>query len=128
MITWQTQETECWRKGTQWDEVVVGNPDVVLKVRYAIAITRVPENVDDEVTGGWKIVEVRFKITCECGADGNVDGQGTYASVVYCMKSPFASIAGVLKWLTEEEVFASHVPRHYRMRILCASLRHNRKQ
>lgn len=58
LVTWQTQETECWRKGTQWDEVVVGNPDVVLNVRYAIAITRVAENVDDEVTSGWKIVEV----------------------------------------------------------------------
>jgi hypothetical protein len=58
MITWQTQETECWRKGTSWDEVVVGSPDKVLKVRYAISITRDGEKLDDEVTSGWKIAEV----------------------------------------------------------------------
>jgi len=39
-------------------EVVVGAEDKVEQCTYVAAITRIPEELDDEVTGGWKVVEV----------------------------------------------------------------------
>ena len=39
-------------------EVAVGAEDKVEQCMYAAAITRVPEELDNELTGGWKIIEV----------------------------------------------------------------------
>jgi len=43
-------------------EVVVGAEDKVEQCTYVAAITRVPEDLDDEVTGGWKVVEVSVHV------------------------------------------------------------------
>ena len=40
-------------------EVVVGAEDKVEQCTYVAVITRLPEELDNELTGGWKVVEVR---------------------------------------------------------------------
>ena len=40
-------------------EIIVGSEDRVEQCHYAAVITRVQEELDDELTGGWKVVEVR---------------------------------------------------------------------
>ena len=39
-------------------EIVVGSEDRVEQCHYAAVITRVEEELDNELTGGWKIIEV----------------------------------------------------------------------
>jgi hypothetical protein len=41
---------------------MVGKEDRVEQCMYAAVITRIEEDLDDELTGGWKIVEVSFSI------------------------------------------------------------------
>ena len=43
-------------------EVAVGAEDKVEQCMYAAAITRVPEELDNELTGGWKIIEVSSNV------------------------------------------------------------------
>ena len=40
-------------------EIVVGAEDRVEQCHYAAVVTRVEEELDNELTGGWKVVEVR---------------------------------------------------------------------
>lgn len=42
-------------------DVVVGAEDKVEQCTYAAVITRVEEELDDELTGGWKVIEVRLQ-------------------------------------------------------------------
>lgn len=39
-------------------EIAVGAPDKVEQCMYAAVITRVEEDLDNELTAGWKIIEV----------------------------------------------------------------------
>lgn len=39
-------------------EIVVGAENKVEQCTYVAAITRIPEELDDELTGGWKVIEV----------------------------------------------------------------------
>ena len=39
-------------------EIVVGAPDKVEQATYGAVITRVESELEDELTGGWKIIEV----------------------------------------------------------------------
>jgi import inner membrane translocase subunit TIM44 len=39
---------------------MVGKEDRVEQCMYAAVITRIEEDLDDELTGGWKIVEVKL--------------------------------------------------------------------
>lgn len=57
MVTFATQEMLLFRNAKS-GEVVVGAEDKVEQCTYAAAITRIPEELDNELTGGWKIVEV----------------------------------------------------------------------
>jgi import inner membrane translocase subunit TIM44 len=65
LVTLSTQEISCWRN-VKTGEVIAGNEDVVQKCRYAMSLTRVPEDVGDELTGGWKVQEVSF-VFAGCG-------------------------------------------------------------
>ena len=58
IITFATQEVLLFRNA-KTREVVVGAEDKVEQCMYVAAITRVEEELDNELTGGWKIVEVR---------------------------------------------------------------------
>ena len=58
VITFQSQEILLFRNAKTRD-IVVGAEDKVEQCAYAAVITRVEEELDDELTGGWKVIEVR---------------------------------------------------------------------
>lgn len=58
LISFATQEVMIFRNA-KTKEVAVGAEDKVEQCTYVAAITRIPEELDDELTGGWKVVEVR---------------------------------------------------------------------
>jgi mitochondrial import inner membrane translocase subunit TIM44 len=57
VVTFNTQEVLLFRNA-KTKEVVVGKEDRVEQCMYAAVITRIEEEMDDELTGGWKVVEV----------------------------------------------------------------------
>ncbi|KAF8582740.1 TIM44 subunit of mitochondria import inner membrane translocase [Ramaria rubella] len=57
VITFSTQEMLVFRNAAT-REVVVGAENKVEQCTYAAVITRVESELDNEVTGGWKIVEM----------------------------------------------------------------------
>ncbi|KAH9852120.1 mitochondria import inner membrane translocase TIM44 subunit [Lenzites betulinus] len=57
VITFATQEMLLFRN-VKTGEIVVGAEDRVEQCHYAAVITRVEEELDNELTGGWKIVEM----------------------------------------------------------------------
>lgn len=61
VITFATQEMPIFRN-VKTGEIVVGAEDRVEQCHYAAVITRVEEDLDNELTGGWKIIEVRVLI------------------------------------------------------------------
>ena len=56
-MTFATQEVYLLRDA-KTSEVVVGAEDNVEQCRYAMVITRVEEELGNELTGGWKVIEV----------------------------------------------------------------------
>lgn len=58
-MTFSTQEVLLFRNAAS-REIVVGAENRVEQCVYAAVITRVHEELADEVTGGWKVVEVSF--------------------------------------------------------------------
>lgn len=61
VITFATQEVLLFRN-VKTGEIAVGAEDRVEQCHYAAVITRVEEELDNELTGGWKIVEVRLAL------------------------------------------------------------------
>jgi mitochondrial import inner membrane translocase subunit TIM44 len=57
IVTFDTQELMLFRNAKS-GEIVIGSEDKVEQCRYAAIITRVEEDLNNELTGGWKIVEV----------------------------------------------------------------------
>ncbi|CAE6513782.1 unnamed protein product [Rhizoctonia solani] len=57
VVSFSTQEVLVFRNAKS-GEVVVGAPDRVEQCSYAAVITRVEDELDNELTGGWKVVEV----------------------------------------------------------------------
>ncbi|KAI0343207.1 mitochondria import inner membrane translocase TIM44 subunit [Trametopsis cervina] len=57
VITFTTQEMLLFRNAKS-GEIVVGAEDKVDQCHYAAVITRVEEELDNELTGGWKVVEM----------------------------------------------------------------------
>lgn len=67
LVTFATQELLLFRNA-KTGEAAVGSEDAVDSCRYALVITRVEKELDNELTGGWKIVEVSLsRFTGECG-------------------------------------------------------------
>ena len=58
VITFTTQEVLLFRD-RKTREVVIGAEDRVEQCNYAAVITRVEEELENELTGGWKVIEVR---------------------------------------------------------------------
>lgn len=56
-MTFSTQEILLFRNAAS-REIVVGAENRVEQCVYAAVITRVGEEMADEVTGGWKVIEV----------------------------------------------------------------------
>ena len=59
VITFQSQEILLFRNA-KTREIAVGAEDKVEQCSYAAVITRVEEDLDDELKGGWKVIEVCF--------------------------------------------------------------------
>ena len=57
LVSFATQEMLLFRNA-KTAEIVVGAENKVEQCTYVAAITRIPEQLDDELTGGWKIIEV----------------------------------------------------------------------
>lgn len=57
VITFATQEVLLFRNAKS-GEVVVGAENRVEQCMYAAVVTRVEEELEDELTGGWKVIEV----------------------------------------------------------------------
>ena len=58
MVVFQTQEVVLFRHA-KTGEPLVGRPDAVESVNYAAVFARLEDELEDEVTGGWKLMEVR---------------------------------------------------------------------
>ncbi|EUC59638.1 import inner membrane translocase subunit TIM44 [Rhizoctonia solani AG-3 Rhs1AP] len=57
VVSFSTQEVLVFRSA-KTGEVVVGAPDRVEQCSYAAVITRIEDELDNELTGGWKVVEM----------------------------------------------------------------------
>ena len=57
IVSFATQEMLLFRNA-KTAEIVVGAEDKVEQCTYVAVVTRLPEELDNELTGGWKIVEV----------------------------------------------------------------------
>lgn len=57
VVTFSTQEMLVFRNAAT-GEVVVGAEDRVEQCTYAAVMTRIEGELDNEITGGWKVVEV----------------------------------------------------------------------
>ncbi|KAF8159502.1 hypothetical protein B0H34DRAFT_788695 [Crassisporium funariophilum] len=57
IISFATQEVLLFRNA-KTGEVAVGADNKVEQCTYVAAITRVPEELEDEITGGWKVIEM----------------------------------------------------------------------
>jgi len=57
LVTFATQELLLYRNA-KTGEAVVGSEDAVDSCRYAIVLTRVDTELENPLTGGWKVVEV----------------------------------------------------------------------
>ncbi|KAI0080134.1 TIM44 subunit of mitochondria import inner membrane translocase [Panus rudis PR-1116 ss-1] len=57
VITFATQEMLLFRNA-KTGEIVVGAEDRVEQCHYAAVITRVEEELDNELTGGWKVIDM----------------------------------------------------------------------
>jgi import inner membrane translocase subunit TIM44 len=58
IVTCTTQEVLLFRD-RKTREIVVGQENKVEQCTYFAAVTRIPEEMENEITGGWKVVEVR---------------------------------------------------------------------
>lgn len=63
IITFATQEVLLFRNA-KTGEAMVGADNKVEQCTYVAAITRIPEDLGNEVTGGWKVIEVRSTLIC----------------------------------------------------------------
>ncbi|KAJ1954032.1 protein translocase subunit [Linderina pennispora] len=57
VVTFQTQENNVFRD-KKTGEIVQGSEDVIEACHYVSIFTKVPENADDPVTNGWKMIDL----------------------------------------------------------------------
>ena len=57
LVTFATQELLLFRNA-KTGEAAVGAENSVDACRYALVLTRVEKEMDNELTGGWKVVEM----------------------------------------------------------------------
>ena len=65
LITFATQEMLLFRNA-KTGEISVGAEDKVEQCIYVAAVTRIAEELDNELTGGWKVVEVNCNLSVLC--------------------------------------------------------------
>ncbi|GAA5961943.1 hypothetical protein JCM21900_001156 [Sporobolomyces salmonicolor] len=57
VISWRTQEVLAYRD-LKTDEITVGDDNKIEQVGYVAVLTRVEEELDNEETGGWKVIDM----------------------------------------------------------------------
>ncbi len=57
VVSWRTQEVLAYRD-LKTGEITVGDENKIEQVGYVAVLTRVEEELDNEVTGGWKIIDM----------------------------------------------------------------------
>ena len=57
VITFQTQEL-MYFKDPKTGEIIDGSVEQAIQCRYAMVLTRVESELENEITGGWKIIEL----------------------------------------------------------------------
>jgi import inner membrane translocase subunit TIM44 len=57
LVTFATQELLLFRNAKS-GEVIVGSESDVEQCRYAMVLTRLEAELENEKTGGWKVIEV----------------------------------------------------------------------
>lgn len=62
VVAWRTQEVLAYRD-LKTGEVVVGDENKIEQVGYVAVLTRVEEELDNKITGGWKIIDVSSKVS-----------------------------------------------------------------
>jgi len=80
LVTFATQELLLYRNA-KTGEAVVGSEDAVDSCRYAIVLTRVDTELENPLTGGWKVVEVSFHTSDSDVADRQMARRGTKSFV-----------------------------------------------
>lgn len=87
VVTFATQEVLLF-KNAKTAEIVVGAENRVEQCQYAAVITRVEDELDNELTAGWKVIEVR-------SIPYQPSGSSSHMSMLYCcVSSSFASTDG----------------------------------
>jgi import inner membrane translocase subunit TIM44 len=93
LVTFATQELLLFRNAKTGD-VVVGSENDVEQCRYAMVLTRVDTELDNELTGGWKVVEVSGSGRVLSGrgradvADGEARRQGFHVAPLCIVTIP----------------------------------------
>jgi import inner membrane translocase subunit TIM44 len=61
VVSWRTQEVLAYRD-LKTNEIAVGDENKIQQVGYVAVLTRVEEDLDNEETGGWKVIDVRSSL------------------------------------------------------------------
>ena len=61
VVAWRTQEILAYRD-IKTNEITMGDESKIEQVGYVAVFTRVEDELDNEVTGGWKIIDVSPRI------------------------------------------------------------------
>lgn len=102
IVSFSTQELFLFRRATD-GVAVVGSENSVENCRYAMVLTRSEEQLDNELTGGWRVTEVS-QIRC-CLSKGRLEliiksslgviRRGEAAGRLYLHASPFYLVQGI---------------------------------
>ncbi|GAA5958941.1 hypothetical protein JCM3765_000779 [Sporobolomyces pararoseus] len=57
VVSWRTQEVLAYRD-LKTNEIAVGDENKIQQVGYVAVLTRVEEELDNEETGGWKVIDM----------------------------------------------------------------------
>ncbi len=62
VVAWQTQEILAYR-AVKTGEIAQGSEDRIQTVGYVAELTREEGGLDDPITGGWRIIDVRLSLS-----------------------------------------------------------------
>ena len=60
VVAWRTQEILAYRD-LKTGEIAVGDENKIEQVGYVAVLTRIEDELDNEVTGGWKVIDVSLR-------------------------------------------------------------------
>lgn len=66
VVAWRTQEIIAYRD-LKTGELAQGSEDKIEQVGYVAVFTRVEEELDNKVTGGWKVIDVSSLVCLKGG-------------------------------------------------------------